>query len=176
MKKSIALALLFVFVMPFAASQAFAAKETAQTGIVDAGNKLCPVSGDPVSGTNFVVYQGKRYGLCCPGCDKIFLSDPAKYLAKTKEPKADQSGIVDVGNKMCVIMSDQPVSGTSFVVYKGKRYGLCHNGDDKIFMRDPDKYVAQFEAREKAAASSAKPAPAVSKSKQMEKDMDQGSL
>ena len=103
MKKSIALALLFVFVMPLAASQAFATKETAQTGIVDAGNKLCPVSGDPVSGTNFVVYQGKRYGLCCPMCRKSFLKDPEKYLAqmKAKErvPAAPKGTVVPIAPK-----------------------------------------------------------------------------
>ncbi|MFH1209133.1 MAG: hypothetical protein V1673_06245 [Candidatus Omnitrophota bacterium] len=114
MKKVIALALLFVFVMPLLASQAFAAKETAQTGIVDAGNKLCPVSGDPVSGTSFVIYQGKRYGLCCPMCEKPFLSDPEKYLSLMK-------------------------------------------------------------ANEKASASTTA-APATSESKEMEKDMEQGSL
>ncbi len=82
MKKLIALVLLTICVMPLAAAQAFAADETARTGVVDVGNKLCPVMGGPVSGKNFVVYEGKRYGLCCPGCDKTFLSDPAKYIAK----------------------------------------------------------------------------------------------
>ena len=68
--------------MPLAASQALAADETAQTGIMDVGNKMCPVMDGPVNGKNFVVYEGKRYGLCCPGCDKTFLSDPAKYIAQ----------------------------------------------------------------------------------------------
>ncbi|MDD5225692.1 MAG: hypothetical protein PHV97_00725 [Candidatus Omnitrophica bacterium] len=82
MKKMIVLALLVAFVMPLAVSQIFAADETAQAGIVDVGNKLCPVMGGPVNGKDFVVYEGKRYGLCCPGCDKTFLNDPAKYIAQ----------------------------------------------------------------------------------------------
>lgn len=82
MKKLIMLALLVVFVMPVAVPQVFASDEAAQTRIVDVGNKLCPVMGGPVNGKDFVVYEGKRYGLCCPGCDKTFLSDPAKYIAK----------------------------------------------------------------------------------------------
>ena len=86
MKKLLAVALLAMFLMPLAALPAFAAEKA-----VDAGNKLCPISGEPVSGTSFVEYQGKRYGLCCPGCDKIFLSDPAKYLAKMKEQEAAQT-------------------------------------------------------------------------------------
>ena len=88
MKKLLAVALMTMFLMPLATSQAFAAQETVQAGIVNAGNKLCPVSGDPVSGTDSVVYQGKRYGLCCPMCEKPFLSDPAKYIAKMKKQEA----------------------------------------------------------------------------------------
>jgi YHS domain-containing protein len=85
MKKIIVVALLLAFMMPVAASQAVAAEDTAQAGIVDAGNKLCPVSGDPVSGQDFVVYNGKSYGLCCPMCERPFLKDPEKYLAALAE-------------------------------------------------------------------------------------------
>ena len=56
-------------------------------GIVDAGNKMCPVSGDPVSGKNFVTYKGVRYGLCCPMCEGPFLKNPGKYLAAMKTGK-----------------------------------------------------------------------------------------
>jgi len=49
--------------------------------VEDAGNKVCPVMGGPVSGKYFVTYQGKRYGLCCSACKKIFLAEPEKYVA-----------------------------------------------------------------------------------------------
>ena len=75
MKKMIVFAFLMVFVMPLAVMPVFAAVKT-----VDAGNKLCPISGHLVSGTSFVEYQGKRYGLCCPMCKTAFLKDPEKYL------------------------------------------------------------------------------------------------
>ena len=52
------------------------------TSVVDVGNKFCPVSGDKVSGKHFVVYQGKRYSLCCPQCEEKFLKNPEKYIAK----------------------------------------------------------------------------------------------
>lgn len=112
MKKIIALAVLLAFAVP--AFPVFA-EETTQSGTTDAGNKLCPVSGDPVSGQDFVEYQGKRYGLCCPMCKAPFLSDPKKY-------------------------------------------------------------IAQMEAKEKASDSTAVVTPDASKSKEMEKDMEQGSL
>ncbi len=58
---------------------------TAETAVVNAGNKFCPVSGDKVSGkAGMVEYQGKRYGLCCPMCAAKFKKDPKKYLAKLK--------------------------------------------------------------------------------------------
>ncbi len=88
MKKMIVWALFCAFLMPVVASQLLAAEETAQAGIVDVGNKFCPVMGGPVSGKNFVVYEGKRYGLCCPGCDKTFLSDPAKYIAQMERKES----------------------------------------------------------------------------------------
>lgn len=93
MKKMIVGALLFAFLMPLAAFQSLAADEAAQTGIVDAGNKLCPLSGDPVSGQHFVTYHGKRYGLCCPMCGAPFLKDPEKYIAQmeAKEKAAASS-------------------------------------------------------------------------------------
>lgn len=67
----------------------------ASTGeVVDAENKLCPVSGDPVSGKDFVVYDGKRYGLCCPMCEKKFNADPITYIEKleTMEKSAVKGG------------------------------------------------------------------------------------
>ena len=87
MKKIIALGMVLAFVMSFLAVPAFAAVPQTGKGIVDAGNKLCPVSGDPVSGKNFVVYKGVRYGLCCPACKKPFLKDPKKYLAAMQQGK-----------------------------------------------------------------------------------------
>ena len=48
---------------------------------VDAGNVVCPVTGDKVDGKHFVTHQGMRYGLCCGQCAKDFKKDPEKYLA-----------------------------------------------------------------------------------------------
>jgi YHS domain-containing protein len=100
MKKLIVLVLLFVFMMPLAVSQVFAAEDTTQAGIVDAGNKMCPVSGEPVSGKNFVVYEGKRYGLCCPMCKKTFLSNPVQYVAKASASMTTATPVVSGSKEM----------------------------------------------------------------------------
>jgi YHS domain-containing protein len=83
MKKLLAVFLSVMFLMSLAVSPVFAAEKT-----VNVGNTLCPVSGEPVSGNNFVEYQGKRYGLCCPACEKMFLAEPEKYIAKMNAQEA----------------------------------------------------------------------------------------
>jgi len=87
MKKLIFGVLLAMFAMPGMLTQVYAADDAAPAGIVDVGNKMCPVMDEPVDGEHFVVYEGKRYGLCCPGCEKAFLADPAQYIAKLNAGK-----------------------------------------------------------------------------------------
>lgn len=52
-----------------------------EASVVDAGNRICPVSGDKVDGVNTYVYKGKSYNLCCHMCKGIFAGDPEKYSA-----------------------------------------------------------------------------------------------
>lgn len=89
MKIIIVLALIVAGMLSFSGSQIFAAEKAQLAGIVEGNNTLCPVSGKPVSGKDFVIYKGKRYGLCCPACKAVFLKSPAKYVAKMirQEPK-----------------------------------------------------------------------------------------
>ena len=51
------------------AAEALAAKKT-DAEILDTHNKICRVTGFPVSGEDFAVYKGKRYNLCCPMCKR----------------------------------------------------------------------------------------------------------
>ena len=56
--------------------------------------KTCPVSDDKLGemGSPCVfVYQGQEIKLCCPGCKKDFLKEPAKYLKKIKEEAAKEA-------------------------------------------------------------------------------------
>ena len=50
------------------------------------GNKMCPVSGNPVDDGSMgeavkYVYNGKIYNLCCQMCVKDFKKSPEKYSA-----------------------------------------------------------------------------------------------
>lgn len=54
---------------------------------VNAGNKICPVSGEEIKEgeTYQVEYEDKIYNLCCKACMKDFKKDPQKYLKKVEE-------------------------------------------------------------------------------------------
>lgn len=56
--------------------------------VVEAGNVICPVSGDEVAKGDkavFVEHNGKKYALCCKMCVKDFKKDPDKFVAKAGE-------------------------------------------------------------------------------------------
>ena len=46
--------------------------------------QVCPVSGEPYGGEMgdpyFVDYKGKKYKLCCEGCEGDFLKSPDKFI------------------------------------------------------------------------------------------------
>ncbi|MSR77198.1 MAG: YHS domain-containing protein [Candidatus Omnitrophica bacterium] len=48
--------------------------------VTAAGNKLCPVSADPVDKNISAEYNEKSYGLCCKMCINKFKKNPEKYL------------------------------------------------------------------------------------------------
>lgn len=52
----------------------------AEPEIIDLKNEKCPVMGGTAQENVYLDYEGVRVHFCCPGCDKTFQSDPAKYL------------------------------------------------------------------------------------------------
>ncbi|MHC4339903.1 MAG: hypothetical protein ACYSX0_06790 [Planctomycetota bacterium] len=50
--------------------------------VVDLRNKTCPSTGKAVDGEAYVDHDGIRVHFCCPGCEKMFLKDPAGGFAK----------------------------------------------------------------------------------------------
>lgn len=76
--------MLGVLLIPMAGG-GFTLYADASAEVTDVGNTMCPVGGDKVSGTDFLVYEGKRYGLCCAMCEGKFKKNPQKYIAKMME-------------------------------------------------------------------------------------------
>lgn len=67
--------------------------ETEKTAVaqeaVNAGNKICPVSGEKVGQSGMAPatyeYKGKIYNFCCSECIEEFKNDPEKYIKKVEE-------------------------------------------------------------------------------------------
>ena len=65
----------------------------AESAAVDAGNKICPVSGEQIDkdvGEGFkpsptYEYEGKIYNFCCAGCIDEFKKEPQKYIDKVNQ-------------------------------------------------------------------------------------------
>ncbi len=45
----------------------------------------CPVMGGKIKKSAYADHAGKRVYFCCPGCDRTFKKDPAKYIKKLKD-------------------------------------------------------------------------------------------
>ena len=54
-------------------------------------NKKCPIQGDDIDPTKFVVYKGKKVAFCCESCDKDFNKDPEKYLKQLADKGDDNT-------------------------------------------------------------------------------------
>ena len=76
-------------------AQAETAKPDAATPVKkaeDAGNKICPVSGEKIGEKMKATYayEGKTYNFCCAMCIDNFKKDPQKYIKKVEEEKQIQ--------------------------------------------------------------------------------------
>lgn len=65
---------------------------SAQMAAVDAGNKICPVSGEKITEEGKVTYEykGKIYNFCCPECIDDFKKNPEEYIKKIEEEGAEE--------------------------------------------------------------------------------------
>ncbi|MDP3041530.1 MAG: YHS domain-containing protein [Candidatus Omnitrophota bacterium] len=64
-----------------------AGKAAVSKEAVNAGNKICPVSGEKIDEKIKVIYEysGKVYNLCCASCIEEFKKDPQKYIKKVEQ-------------------------------------------------------------------------------------------
>lgn len=66
-------------------------KMEGMTGSVDSAEaekiaqKTCPVGKNKIDPEVFVEHAGRKIYFCCPGCDKAFQKDPAKYVKLVDE-------------------------------------------------------------------------------------------
>ena len=60
---------------------------TAKMTMASAEQTTCPIMGGKINKAVFTEYKGKKVYFCCPGCDKTFNTDPAKYISKLPQFK-----------------------------------------------------------------------------------------
>jgi len=58
-----------------------------KSAAVDAGNKICPVTGEKIDEASKATYEykGKIYNFCCAMCIDKFKKEPQKYIDKVNQ-------------------------------------------------------------------------------------------
>lgn len=74
-------------------SKGEAIAQPAAEEVVNADNKICPVSGEHIKEGEAIKfeYEGKAYNLCCKMCEKDFKKDPKKYIEKIEAQEAKEA-------------------------------------------------------------------------------------
>lgn len=73
--------------------QAHAEETEKGSKATDAGNEICPVSGEKVGVMGPAIqheHKGKIYNFCCSGCIPEFKKNPEKYIAKMEQPAGSE--------------------------------------------------------------------------------------
>jgi YHS domain-containing protein len=83
-------------------------------------NKLCPVSGGPVSEKYRTEYKGQFVYVCCEGCLNEFNKDPEKFVAKMSKEERD----LIVINEKCPV-SGEPIDKTKSLEFEGRKIYFC---------------------------------------------------
>jgi len=127
MKRSIGLAVLFVFVV---AGMSLAA---------DKPQTKCPISGKAIDKAKspHVDYQGQRIYFCSDACPPTFRADPEKYFAVFEK----EGVVLENIQTGCAVEGEKLENHDSFVDYKGRRVYFCCDGCKEPFAKDPAKYL-----------------------------------
>ena len=112
----------------------------------DVKNAKCPIMGGEAKKAVKTTFQGHVVHFCCPGCDKSFLREPNKHLAKLTSKKK----LEDLGNKTCIVMTMEKIKSDSFVIYNNKIINICCPGCADDFAKDPKKYLSAYEKAKKS--------------------------
>lgn len=97
----------------------------------------CPVMGGEIDKSAFSVYQGQKVYYCCPGCEKKFKADPAKYYAAWAKEKI----VTESAQTNCSLMPEDPIDKKYFVTYKGRRAYFCCKSCLGQFVKNPEKVL-----------------------------------
>ena len=157
MKKILNLHTLVFLTFSLSLSHAYAEKAEKDTS-TPYPLKTCVVSDEALDVDAIVwKHEGRELQLCCKGCKKDFIKDPATYLKKL-----DEAYIAAYPLNHCLV-SKEPLGsmGEAYVHHhKGGLILFCCKGCIKKFDKNPGKYL---KALHKAQASGTKGAEKPSK-------------
>ena len=115
------IAIFFIAVFVFVASAAVVtATEDAKKPVT---NKMCPVSGGPVSADFRAEYQGQYVYVCCKGCLDEFKANPEKFVAKMSKEERE----LIKTNELCPV-SKEPVKKELWSEDNGRKVYFCCEG------------------------------------------------
>ena len=83
-------------------------------------NKLCPVSGGPVSEKYRTEYQGQYVYVCCEGCLNEFNKNPESFVAKMSKEEREAIKV----NETCPV-SGEPIDKGKSVEFEGRKVYFC---------------------------------------------------
>jgi len=102
-----------------------------ETGKKNVTNKMCPVSGGPVSEKYRAEYKGQFVYMCCEGCLSEFNKSPETFVAKLS--KEDQEAIKV--NELCPI-SKEPIDKKLSVEFEGRKVYFCCDHCVEAYKKD----------------------------------------
>jgi YHS domain-containing protein len=83
-------------------------------------NKVCPVSGGPVTEKYRTEYKGQYVYVCCEGCLTEFNKNPEGFVAKMSKEERDAIAT----NEMCPV-SGEPIDKTKSLEFEGRKVYFC---------------------------------------------------
>jgi len=83
-------------------------------------NKICPVSGGPVSEKYRTEYKGQYVYVCCEGCLTGFNKTPDAFVAKMSKEERDLIAV----NEACPVTAE-PIDKTMSLEFEGRKVYFC---------------------------------------------------
>lgn len=83
-------------------------------------NKICPVSGGPVSEKYRTEYKGQYVYVCCEGCLTGFNKTPDDFVAKMSKEERDLIAV----NQTCPITAE-PIDKATSLEFEGRKVYFC---------------------------------------------------
>ena len=94
-------------------------------------NKLCPVSGGPVSEKYRAEYKGQYVYVCCEGCVNEFKKNPEPFVAKMSK---EELALIAI-NETCPV-SNEAIDKTKSVEFEGRKVYFCCAGCIEKYKKD----------------------------------------